>query len=556
MNQLSLFELDKPRFKITKPIRLIELFAGIGSQAMVPRDLGADFEHHRVVEFDRFAIASYNAIHGTNFTTMDITKISETDLGIEDTDKYTYIMTYSFPCQDLSVAGKQRGMTKGTGTRSGLLWEVERLLNETENLPQVLLMENVKQVIGKKNLPDFKQWLSFLESKGYSNYYKVLNAKDYGVAQNRERCFMVSILGDYSYEFPEPIPLTKRLKDYLEDEVDEKYYINTEKAQKLIQQLMEKQSLNGCIGNVNPSGNGINGNVYKQDIANTLTTNKGEGPKYAVEQLGNYMESKNFDNPQCGRVYSTDGLSPTLNTMCGGDRQPKIVAMRGRNPENPTSRQAGLPTEQRLEINESGICNCLTTVQKDSLVLEPNVLTPKRTEYGKQIRKAYENHEIQESRHNMTELEPRKDGVCNTLTTLTKDNYVCEPVTTRGNDYASTIRATYYKNGERNVIRNMENSGGYEGVIEPTIIDDMYENRGPRQYTDYAPALRSERSGLKTFCEYRIRKLTPKECFRLMSFTDEDFHKAESVNSNSQLYKEAGNAICKCVLMAIFQQML
>ena len=146
-------------------------------------------------------------------------------------------------CQDLSVAGLGKGMAKGSGTRSGLLWEVERLLNETDNLPQVLLMENVPQVHGKNNMSDFQKWIDFLSSKGYSNYWQDLNAKDYGVAQNRNRCFMVSILGDYRYEFPKPIPLTKKMKDYLEDEVDEKYYINNEKAQQLIDKLISEGTI-------------------------------------------------------------------------------------------------------------------------------------------------------------------------------------------------------------------------------------------------------------------------------------------------------------------------
>ena len=236
--QLSLFDYETEIFKITKPIRLIELFAGVGSQAMALRDLGAKFEHYRVVEFDKYAVASYNAIHGTNFQTMDVTKIKGEDLGIEDIVNYTYLLTYSFPCQDLSVAGKGKGMTKGSGTRSGLLWEVERLLNEVKNLPQVLLMENVPQVHGKKNIEDFRKWIEFLESKGYSNHWQDLNAKHYGVAQNRNRTFMVSILGNYKYDFPKPIELTKTMKDYLEDEVDEKYYINNEKAQKLIEKLI------------------------------------------------------------------------------------------------------------------------------------------------------------------------------------------------------------------------------------------------------------------------------------------------------------------------------
>lgn len=200
--QLSLFDIFKKPFSTTRPIRLIELFAGVGSQAMALRDLGVKFEHYRVVEFDKFAIKSYNAIHGTNFLTIDIRDLKGSDLGIVDKDKYTYLLTYSFPCQDLSLAGKQKGIEKGSDTRSGLLWEVERLLNETEELPDILLMENVSQVHSKKNMPDFQMWIDFLKNKGYSNYWQDLNAKNYGIAQNRNRCFMVSILGDYSYEFP------------------------------------------------------------------------------------------------------------------------------------------------------------------------------------------------------------------------------------------------------------------------------------------------------------------------------------------------------------------
>ena len=243
MDNMTIFDMLYPTFKIDKPIRLIELFAGVGSQAMALRDLGADFEHYRVVELDKYAIASYNAIHGTDFQTMDITQVFGDDLAITDTNKYCYIMTYSFPCQDLSVAGKKQGMSKGSGTRSGLLWEVERLLGEVKELPQVLLMENVPQVISDANIADFHKWQDFLTEKGYTNYVEILNAKNFGVAQNRERCFMVSLLGQWNYKFPQPIPLTKTMADYLEDEVDEKYYINSDKANKLIQQLMESGQL-------------------------------------------------------------------------------------------------------------------------------------------------------------------------------------------------------------------------------------------------------------------------------------------------------------------------
>ena len=217
--QIELHEIIYPTYKITKPIRLIELFGGIGSQAKALTNLKANFEHYKLIEFDRYAIKSYNSIHNTNFKTLDITKINAKDLEIKNKDKYEYIMTYSFPCQDLSLIGTKKGMSKGSNTRSGLLWEVERLLDEMEELPQVLLMENVPQVIGKKNIGDFTKWLNKLTELGYSNYIDVLNAKDYGIPQNRKRVFMISILGKYNYTFPEKIELEKTLKDYVNFEI-------------------------------------------------------------------------------------------------------------------------------------------------------------------------------------------------------------------------------------------------------------------------------------------------------------------------------------------------
>lgn len=299
MEQMTMFDFMYPRYWIDKPIRLIELFSGVSSQAMALRDLGADFEHYLTCEWEINAVASCKAIHFADDATdysepyseeelidilygmgisadgkkpltreqiekhnfrskwlretynniratnniVNIMAAKGEDLKVVDTDKYVYLLTYSFPCQDLSLAGKRKGMTKGSGTRSGLLWEVERLLNETPNLPQILLMENVPQVMSAENIDDFHAWCDFLESKGYKCYSQILNAKDYGVAQNRERAFMVSILGDYNYKFPQPIPLTRTMKDYLEPEVSENYYINTEKAQKLIRDLIESGQL-------------------------------------------------------------------------------------------------------------------------------------------------------------------------------------------------------------------------------------------------------------------------------------------------------------------------
>jgi DNA (cytosine-5)-methyltransferase 1 len=225
MEQVSLFEYTMPTFKIDKPVRLIELFAGIGSQAKALERIGVPFEHWKVVEFDKYAMASYNAVHGTNFETSDIRGIHAEELDIRERERYCYILTYSFPCQDLSLAGHGKGMSKGSGTRSGLLWEVERILDECVELPQVLLMENVPPVV-QKYIDDFLLWRRKLESLGYSNYVELLNAKDYGIPQSRNRCFMVSILGDYFYQFPKKQKLKLKLKDMLEDNVDEKYYLS------------------------------------------------------------------------------------------------------------------------------------------------------------------------------------------------------------------------------------------------------------------------------------------------------------------------------------------
>lgn len=223
--QISLFD-GAVKYKITKPIRLIELFGGIGAQSKALERLQVPFTAWRYCEIDKYAVQSYNAVHGTKFAPTDITQLHAEDLAIRDTDKYEHIMTYSFPCQDLAILGSKRGMTKGSGTRSGLLWEVERLLDEMTERPQILLMENVPQVIGVNAIKDFALWLAKLEELGYKNYWRVLNATGFGVPQNRQRCYMVSLLGDYRYSFPKEKPLKKVLLDLLEEKVDEKYYLS------------------------------------------------------------------------------------------------------------------------------------------------------------------------------------------------------------------------------------------------------------------------------------------------------------------------------------------
>ena len=260
-------------------LRVFEAFAGYGSQSIALRNLGIEYEIVAISEIDKYAIKAYEAIHGPTNNLGDICKINPSDIPDHD------LFTYSFPCQDLSVAGKQAGL--GKGTRSGLLYECEKIIEAKK--PKYLLLENVKNLVGKKFKPQFDEWLDYLESLGYTNYWKVLNAKDYGVPQNRERVFVVSILGDHEpYKFADKMPLDKCIADILEDEVDEKYYLS-EEIQKRFKVATD----------------------YKQ-------------PKQIAEinQLG-MLDIKG--NEQVRRVYGANGISPTLNTMQGGNRQPKIL---------------------------------------------------------------------------------------------------------------------------------------------------------------------------------------------------------------------------------------
>ena len=238
---------DLPQLNLDKKIRLITTFSGIGAQEMAMKAIGADFEIYKAVEFDRFAINSFNAIHGTSFPVLDIHDVHAKDFEIVDRDKYNYIFVYSFPCQSLSVAGKMGGMKEGSGTTSSLLWEVKRIISEfsEEELPDVLLMENVPQVHSEQNMPEFQRWIDYLKSRGYFTHYQDLNASDFGIPQNRDRCFCVSIKADnyIDFQFPKPIPLKYVMKDFLVDDADEKYFIRSEKAQKLIDQLVDEGKL-------------------------------------------------------------------------------------------------------------------------------------------------------------------------------------------------------------------------------------------------------------------------------------------------------------------------
>lgn len=319
--EFTLFDMIMPRYQIdpNKKLRLISTFSGYDSQALSLKYLGVKFEHYRTCEWAIKSIQALKDLHFSNDNTdyskeltldevynylynkgissnynepmkleqikrlgeerartiynniqatknmVNIQQVKAEDLNIVEKDKYEYLFTYSFPCQDLSLAGLRKGMKKGGSTRSGMLWEVERILEECKvlnTLPNILFMENVPEVIGKNNIKDFQKWIEKLESLGYSNYVECLNSKDYGIPQNRNRCFMISVLGEYTYKFPQPFELKLRLKDLLESNVDEKYYLSN-KMVKYITADNEKWT-----GNNNKS-------LINKKVASTLNTNEG-----------------------------------------------------------------------------------------------------------------------------------------------------------------------------------------------------------------------------------------------------------------------------------------
>ena len=378
--QTNIFEMLYQTYKITKPIRLIELFAGYGSQALALKYLGVDFEHWKICEWAVKSIQAYKDIHFTyddndyfsqqpfkddwliswlyekgissnyndpmtkeqivrlgqeqrrkiynniisTHNLVNIQQVKGKDLEIVDTDKYCYIMTYSFPCQDLSNAGLKKGMSD-TSTRSGLLWEVERILSECENKPQVLLMENVPMIHSQDNIEDFNRWQLRLEQLGYKNYWQDLIATDYGIPQTRNRTFMISILGDYNYTFPKPIPLKLKLKDMLEENVDQKYYLSDKTIQFFLHNEVKQKE----------NGNGFKFNVTNGDtIASTVTTRAGSRMDDNFIKIKNntkqgYIEATEGDSVNiCGRMEYQRGnvqKDKAMTISCGGGNNLGVV---------------------------------------------------------------------------------------------------------------------------------------------------------------------------------------------------------------------------------------
>lgn len=280
-------------------IRVLELFAGIGACSSALSRLNIEHEIVDAVEIDKFAIKSFNAIHGTNFEIQDIMSW--------DKDIEVDLICGGFPCQDISVAGKQAGIIKGK-TRSGLMYEMMRIVELLK--PKYVIAENVKNLLSAKHKHNFEVYLSTMKSLGYVNYYQVLNAKDYGIPQKRERVFTVSIRNDVDTEFvfPEKQPLKLKLKDMLEDKVDEKYYLSEKMVDKIRYSKFAQEK----------------SRIQEKEYSDTLLARDYKGPK-CVEVNRKYgIFDTEKSTHQAGSVYDENGLSPTLDTMQGGYRQPCI----------------------------------------------------------------------------------------------------------------------------------------------------------------------------------------------------------------------------------------
>lgn len=449
-------------------------------------------------EFDKYATKSYCAIHNVDesLNLGDITKVDETKL-----EPFNMICGGS-PCQDFSVAGKQKGSVwtcKDCGheynpltvhwserdkcpccgsnniekTRSSLLVEYLRVIRA--NKPNFGMYENVKNIVGKQFKDTFKMFTDELDEYGYNVYWKVLNAKDYGIPQNRERVYLIFIkkeLDNGKFTYPEPFDNGMRLKDILEENVDEKFYISNDKVQRFLTNLNNKDALLYDACQVKREGKSREYN----DFCPTLTARDYKDPRLVndnvVKQVGNISKCEgNWKNPQVGRIYSTDGCSPTLNTCGGGSHEPKIVQLGNVNP-------SGKGMNGNV-FDENGLAPTLTTNKG-----EGNKIA---------IRQA------------------------------TKKGYIeCE---------LGGVADLSYPESKTRRGRVQEN-----GQICPTITA-------------------TETGVCRIESPIRIRKLTPKECFRLMGFSDENFEAAEKMVSNSQLYKQAGNSIVVDVLYYILVEL-
>lgn len=488
-------------------------------------------------EFDKYAIKSYCAIHDVdeNKNLGDITKVNEKEL-----DDFNMICGGS-PCQDFSVAGKQKGSVwtcKECGheynpltvhwskrdkcpncssnniekTRSSLLVEYLRVVRA--NKPNFGIYENVKNIVGKQfKDTTFKLFTDELEEYGYNVYWKVLNAKNYGIPQNRERVYLLFIKKDLDngkFRFPESFDNGLRLKDLLENEVDEKFYISDEKVERFITNLNHKNSLLYDPCQVKREGKSREYSEY----APTLTSRDYKDPRLvnenAVKQIGNIVNTGNWDNPQRGRIYSSEGCSPALNCCGGGGLEPKIITGLDKSYNNP----------KFIEI-----ANCITS-------REDRGISNRKSEGTAVIKIG----NINPSGNGMNGVIYSESGLSPTLTTNKGE-------------------------GNKVAIKQATKRGYIEcevgGVADLSYPDSKTRRGRVQENGNVSPTITATETGVcKIESPIRVRKLTPRETFRLMGFADKDFDAAQKAGiSNSQLYKQAGNSIVVDVLYYIYREL-
>lgn len=559
---------------ISTKLKVLELFGGIGACTAALKRLGIDFEVADYVEIDKYAVASFNAINETNFAPQDITKW----------DKYIEVdlIMHGSPCQDFSSAGKQAGGDKGSGTRSSLMYETIRIVEKLN--PKYVIWENVKNLLSKKHIHNFNAYLEAMEELGYYSYYQVLNAKDYGIPQNRERVFTVSIRKDINklFTFPPKQELKLKLKDLLEDEVDEKYYLSGERVVELIYKIQNqiKELPSCCDSTIN--------DPQIRDVCNCITARYNAGIQNQ-KQIGMCVieESKCIKvaqmygterepNPQAGKIYDSDGISPTIDTCSGGNIMPKILI------KNAT-KQGYLEATDGDGCYISNIDKKRGTVQKEmipTLKTSPDigvVILGNYSPSGHNASRVVDTDglapTVMENHGTVTAVAVKSLWTETQAKMITKEGQVADISFPNGynkgprvHDECPAINGTTTassfivktKNGlkiplykdTKQLRETIEQNDLYKGEV---VNLDLY-NRSV--YKESQALTEPHHNSQRLWDGLRIRKLTPKECWRLMGFNDEDFEKAAKVNSKTQLYKQAGNSIVVNVLMAIFNNLV
>jgi DNA-cytosine methyltransferase len=457
-------------------------------------------------------------------------------------------LTYSFPCQDLSKAGLRKGMSDKT-TRSGLLWEVERILSECKELPQVLLMENVPDVIGNRFISDFQRWEERLRELGYSNHTEILNSKDFGIPQNRERAFMVSILGSSLYRFPQKQPLKLRLKDMLEKEVDEKYYLTTEKIHAISQWKAQQDPLENME------------NIDKTGISPTLTA-RGAGEEHSGmvlikedlfkskdKRLPEMLEKIDFNStePQSLDLYNRtiSDISQTL-TMPNHNAQAIVVPETKEYANYITweDDKGRLNTQDHRAYFEDRLSGTIPAMERGV----PNVIT-KNIVQKVWVRK----HEV--DIQGLKELLRSNKNKSNQELSNTLNLPLTQVEHWFRQDASFSIppKEIWFKLKE---LLNITETKFDSQVVEFVEKDGEYDMSN-RVYDDLgiSPTLTTS-DEKKVINNLRIRKLTPRECYRLMGFGDQAFELAQPNQSNSSLYHQAGDSIVVNVLMELFRSLL